>query len=727
LIKEHGHRGKINMLLKNLFEATQGKAAVLGWGRGMGHKGHMLLAKAVIHHAQQQNAKPFFVVSRTSLVDPATGQAWADKPTFTKTKDDPLSPEEKLATYRKVFPQNAEVFSVATPDASTLDKVLAKIAGEGFSKVILIVGEQEKASFSFLTRPDKSGVPPYQRAGLTDLEIISRQDTTEPSSVKGGPEYQEGPRATPMRQVLLDPSKSEEEQFAVWRRDMPDNLSDEEVKDLMLKAKQRMAAVPVSKGKKAAAVEEEAAGVGVIASKKQAKDPRYSMSLTRDVRPGQVEKNLKAFGLAEDNKESDYGADYQDKVKRLGQMAKQGERKTVWDPVKRVYKTVPVNAPKKQGVAEGKAVEPDPKGYQKDLLTTPKNSLVIDTPGDLDWYKLGQHYPTLGTDDPHEYGQGDSDMVIIPYDKKELIGLKQKLDRLKMRYKEIGGGHEQPEIHDKVEERNKPNDPIVRQIQQMLNDKFGANLDIDGYLGPLTKKSIKKFLPSAKTGSAPKPGSPTAVQSISESVDPKVSIVFDKYNPPDKDSIDGWKVAAKTKYWMVGTNKVKKDPKNPLPHEVKLVCLETAMPRVKEHLEIVDDWLALAVKAYKKYGDIELVVCTRHDHIFKEILKNNGHDGKHGYFNFDKVTKVATPYYRHDKELKQALINKDKTAFKRSSGVSPDKRIVAEHKRYEYFDLLEKFMIKRVPIVSLNESKFLPLNESIESQMENLIKRLENK
>ncbi len=53
------------MLLKNLFEeiSVNGKTAVLGWGRGMGHKGHMLLAKAVIHHAQQQNAIPFFVVS----------------------------------------------------------------------------------------------------------------------------------------------------------------------------------------------------------------------------------------------------------------------------------------------------------------------------------------------------------------------------------------------------------------------------------------------------------------------------------------------------------------------------------------------------------------------------------------------------------------------------------------------------------------------------------------
>jgi hypothetical protein len=51
--------------------------------------------------------------------------------------------------------------------------------------------------------------------------------------------------------------------------------------------------------------------------------------------------------------EADYGPDYQDMVRRVGKLAKQGPRKTVWDPVKRVYKTVPINPPKDQGVAEG--------------------------------------------------------------------------------------------------------------------------------------------------------------------------------------------------------------------------------------------------------------------------------------------------------------------------------------------------------------------------------------
>jgi hypothetical protein len=50
--------------------------------------------------------------------------------------------------------------------------------------------------------------------------------------------------------------------------------------------------------------------------------------------------------------EADYGGDYQAMVKRVGQQAKEGPRKTVWDPEKRVYKTVPVNAPKDKKVAE---------------------------------------------------------------------------------------------------------------------------------------------------------------------------------------------------------------------------------------------------------------------------------------------------------------------------------------------------------------------------------------
>ena len=52
----------------------------------------------------------------------------------------------------------------------------------------------------------------------------------------------------------------------------------------------------------------------------------------------------------------------------------------------------------------------------------------------------------------------------------------------------------------------------TRRIQKMLNTKFGANLDVDGVLGPLTLKSINKFMPGAKIGLADEPNKTTAVQ-----------------------------------------------------------------------------------------------------------------------------------------------------------------------------------------------------------------------
>ena len=50
----------------------------------------------------------------------------------------------------------------------------------------------------------------------------------------------------------------------------------------------------------------EMGGVGVIANNKQKNDPRYSMSLTRDVKPGQVERNQAMLGLGK-------------KIKQLGE------------------------------------------------------------------------------------------------------------------------------------------------------------------------------------------------------------------------------------------------------------------------------------------------------------------------------------------------------------------------------------------------------------------------
>jgi hypothetical protein len=53
----------------------------------------------------------------------------------------------------------------------------------------------------------------------------------------------------------------------------------------------------VRAGMKIKDVKEDAAGVGVIANKKQAKDPRYMMSLTKDIRPGETDRQLRKMHL----------------------------------------------------------------------------------------------------------------------------------------------------------------------------------------------------------------------------------------------------------------------------------------------------------------------------------------------------------------------------------------------------------------------------------------------
>jgi hypothetical protein len=215
-------------------EAKGGKKAVIGWGRGMGHTGHDALVTSVIHQAERTSATPFFVVSRSF------------------GKDDPIPPETKLALYQKKFPKYSKMFSLPSPDAPTLNDVLAKLAAKGYSDVTLVVGADQKEAFGYLTRPDKSGVPPYQKFGLNSLQIMSRQDTKAPGSDPTQKDYHEGPRATPMREVLLDPNKSEQEQFAVWRQAMSSALSDQEVLQMMNTAKENLAKfnMPKPKGRK---------------------------------------------------------------------------------------------------------------------------------------------------------------------------------------------------------------------------------------------------------------------------------------------------------------------------------------------------------------------------------------------------------------------------------------------------------------------------------------------
>ena len=217
MTKPIGRQGKTMKLREFLNRTGEGKACVVGWGRGMGHKGHMYLASSVITQANESGADPYFVLSRSV------------------GKDDPLYPEEKINIYKKVFPKHGQIFHVATEEMPDLTRVLHKLNEMGYTDCTVVVGADQVKALSYVKQyngiPNKQGDIPFN---FNRLDVIARQETNDPSR------EEEGPRATPMRDILKDPNASEEHKFQAWRDAMSPELSDDEVRDLMHKAGHRM-------------------------------------------------------------------------------------------------------------------------------------------------------------------------------------------------------------------------------------------------------------------------------------------------------------------------------------------------------------------------------------------------------------------------------------------------------------------------------------------------------
>lgn len=292
----------------------QGKTAVVGWGRGMGHKGHMMLASSVITQAGKVGGDPYFVVSKTV------------------GKDDPITPDEKIAIYKKVFPQSGHIFQPATDEIPDLTRVLANLNQQGYTNVTVVLGADQVKAFQYLknynNKPDKSGNILYS---FDSLDVISRQETGDPSA------GEEGPRATPMRQVLMDPSKSEQEQFAVWRDAMSPEIGDDEVRALMAKAKERMTAMSAPKPKKAKVAEQESPAMAHTA--KSLENPPKVMQ-HRARRDQERDKQWMGTQIAKNDRTSkDEWGDFKE-----GEQDPQSELKMINQKLKDAYKQVRNNS-----------------------------------------------------------------------------------------------------------------------------------------------------------------------------------------------------------------------------------------------------------------------------------------------------------------------------------------------------------------------------------------------
>lgn len=168
-----------------------------------------------------------------------------------------------------------------------------------------------------------------------------------------------------------------------------------------------------------------------------------------------------------------------------------------------------------------------------------------------------------------------------------------------------------------------------------------------------------------------------------------VAIIFGRFNPPHQGHRAAWKLASQNKHWYVGTNKSTQGPKDPLPYNIKIKAMETIWPKVAGHIIPNQSWLTLASEVYKKHSNVELKVYTDEEWVLKALKQYNGIKGKrHGYYNFSKITHVATPRLSSATALRTAVANDDRKAFAEAAGVSADTLINTNNGNIKFFDIV---------------------------------------
>jgi len=247
------------MFITELFEAVSNPVLVIYPGRFQPfHKGHHAVYNYLVKHYGRDNV---FIATSDKVAPPKSPFNFANKAAFMKLTGVPMdrvleTPEPyKSQELVNRYPTNTRViFAVSAKDMA------------------------EDPRFSKWTKKD--GNPTYfQPMPKNPAEMQGRE---QHGYILTAPTFE--------FTVLGKPMQSASEIRALFAQS---NESTQKaiIKDLFGAYDPEVHKIMQS------ALQEDAAGVGVVASKKQRKDPRYSNSLTVDVRPSTPRKMLKAMRL----------------------------------------------------------------------------------------------------------------------------------------------------------------------------------------------------------------------------------------------------------------------------------------------------------------------------------------------------------------------------------------------------------------------------------------------
>lgn len=245
------------------------RPAVVTAGSFVGHRGHQQLVDQTIAHAKQIGGDPYIYIS--AKVGP----------------DDPIPPEVKLATWKKLYPEYKDSFKIiSSPDGTNpspvkkIEKELVLPADSPYNKIVLIVGADRYDGFKkWMDTLEKRMKDPVALAkyGGTQNEVEFETIRSARDESEGGT----GISFTQLRNALKNNSLSDKEKLAKWMQGFDGaKLGQSWISKLMQIAKENMG------------LSEEAAGVGKVTAQ----------NTTADVGPGTLRKNLKAFKLVKEQK-----------------------------------------------------------------------------------------------------------------------------------------------------------------------------------------------------------------------------------------------------------------------------------------------------------------------------------------------------------------------------------------------------------------------------------------
>jgi len=183
-------------------ESQRSKPAVVTVGSFVGHKGHEQLINQTIATAKQVGGDPYIFVS------PVVGP------------EDPIPPEMKLQTLRKLYPEYANNIQLWNPQGTPMKKIEKELVlpeDSPYNKIILLVGsdryEGMKKWMDALEKrmKDPAAIAKY---GGTQDQVDFETVRTEREAGKGGT----GISFTMLRDILKDPNASEQDRLNLWTK-----------------------------------------------------------------------------------------------------------------------------------------------------------------------------------------------------------------------------------------------------------------------------------------------------------------------------------------------------------------------------------------------------------------------------------------------------------------------------------------------------------------------------